>query len=80
MKMRLLAFSMVCLLAAGSLSAARLKDLVDIEGVRDNQLIGYGLVVGLAGTGDKQQTFLPTKVSPTCWNEWASSCPPRPFR
>ena len=36
--------------------AARLKDLVDIEGVRDNQLIGYGLVVGLAGTGDKQQT------------------------
>jgi len=56
MKMRLLAFSMVWLLAAESLSAARLKDLVDIEGVRDNQLIGYGLVVGLAGTGDKQQT------------------------
>src|ERR1700760_1128368 len=44
------------LLLAESLSAARLKDLVDIEGVRDNQLIGYGLVVGLAGTGDKQQT------------------------
>ena len=40
-----------------SLSAARLKDLVDIEGVRDNQLIGYGLVVGLAGTGDRQQTI-----------------------
>jgi flagellar P-ring protein precursor FlgI len=29
-----------------------LKDLAGIEGVRDNQLIGYGLVVGLAGTGD----------------------------
>jgi flagellar P-ring protein precursor FlgI len=43
-------------LLAGSVPAARLKDLVDIEGVRDNQLIGYGLVVGLAGTGDKQQT------------------------
>src|SRR4051794_20729530 len=34
----------------------RLKDLVTIEGVRANQLIGYGLVVGLNGTGDRQQT------------------------
>ena len=33
-------------------AAARIKDIVDIEGVRDNQLIGYGLVVGLNGTGD----------------------------
>lgn len=31
---------------------ARIKDIVDIEGVRDNQLVGYGLVVGLNGTGD----------------------------
>jgi flagellar P-ring protein precursor FlgI len=35
---------------------SRLKDLVEIEGVRGNQLIGYGLVVGLNGTGDRQQT------------------------
>jgi len=34
----------------------RLKDLVSIEGVRDNQLIGYGIVVGLNRTGDSQQT------------------------
>jgi len=34
----------------------RLKELAALEGVRDNQLIGYGLVVGLAGTGDKRQT------------------------
>ena len=33
-------------------SGARIKDIVDIEGVRENQLIGYGLVVGLNGTGD----------------------------
>ena len=33
-------------------TASRIKDLVDIEGVRENQLIGYGLVVGLNGTGD----------------------------
>jgi len=37
--------------------ATRLKDLVSLEGVRDNQLIGYGLVVGLRGTGDRQQTI-----------------------
>src|ERR1700730_10331200 len=36
---------------------ARLKDITSVEGMRDNQLIGYGLVVGLAGTGDKQQTI-----------------------
>lgn len=37
--------------------ASRLKDLATIEGVRDNQLVGYGLVVGLAGTGDRRQTI-----------------------
>lgn len=37
--------------------AVRLKDLVSVEGVRENQLVGYGLVVGLAGTGDKRQTM-----------------------
>jgi flagellar P-ring protein precursor FlgI len=46
-------------LSAGPAAAARLKDLADVEGVRDNQLIGYGVVVGLAGTGDKQQTIFP---------------------
>ena len=33
-------------------AAARIKDIVDFEGVRENQLVGYGLVVGLNGTGD----------------------------
>jgi flagellar P-ring protein precursor FlgI len=42
---------------AAPVRAARLKDLVAIEGVRDNQLLGYGLVVGLAGTGDRQQSL-----------------------
>ena len=35
----------------------RLKELVSLEGVRDNQLVGSGLVVGLNGTGDKRQTL-----------------------
>ncbi len=34
-------------------SASRIKDIVSVEGVRENMLIGYGLVVGLNGTGDK---------------------------
>lgn len=34
-----------------------IRDITQIEGVRDNQLVGYGLVVGLRGTGDRQQTF-----------------------
>ena len=38
-------------------AATRLKELVSLEGVRDNQLIGYGLVVGLNGTGDRKQTI-----------------------
>ncbi|MBI3703698.1 MAG: flagellar basal body P-ring protein FlgI, partial [Rhizobiales bacterium] len=33
-------------------ATSRIKDLANIEGVRQNQLIGYGLVVGLNGTGD----------------------------
>ena len=38
-----------------SVSAERIKDIASFEGVRDNQLIGYGLVVGLDGSGDKGQ-------------------------
>src|ERR1700722_8266841 len=37
-------------------TGTRIKELASLEGVRDNQLIGYGLVVGLSGTGDKAQT------------------------
>lgn len=45
------------LLAPFAPASSRIKDLVSIEGVRDNQLVGYGIVVGLAGTGDRQQTL-----------------------
>jgi flagellar P-ring protein precursor FlgI len=40
------------LIFADNAAAARIKDIASIGGVRDNQLIGYGLVVGLNGTGD----------------------------
>jgi len=40
----------------------RIKDVASIEGIRDNQLIGYGIVVGLRGTGDTQQTVFPVQT------------------
>ena len=46
---------------SGAAKADRLKELVQVEGARDNQLIGYGLVVGLPGTGD-QTTQVPYTV------------------
>ncbi|MDB5805672.1 MAG: flagellar P-ring protein FlgI [Betaproteobacteria bacterium] len=47
--------------AAGQARAERIKDVASVQGVRDNQLIGYGLVVGLDGTGD-QTTQTPFTV------------------
>ena len=41
---------------------ARIKDISSIEGIRDNQLVGYGIVVGLLGTGDSQQTTFPAQT------------------
>jgi len=52
---RLAAIAIGAALAAAPmpvLAFSRVKDLVEIEGIRDNQLVGYGLVVGLNGTGD----------------------------
>ena len=52
---------LICALLAqdGPAQKARIKDVATIEGIRDNQLVGYGLVVGLRGTGDSQQTIFP---------------------
>ena len=48
----LIALAALCMAVLPAQSASRIKDIVDFEGIRDNQLIGYGLVVGLNGTGD----------------------------
>ena len=45
-------FLLIGLLVPGISAADRIKDLASIQGVRNNQLIGYGLVVGLDGSGD----------------------------
>ena len=43
------------MLLTGNVQAMRIKDVASIDGVRSNQLVGYGLVVGLPGTGDQTQ-------------------------
>lgn len=49
----LLLCALLCTLATPVWAAERLRDIADFAGVRDNQLVGYGLVVGLDGTGDQ---------------------------
>jgi flagellar P-ring protein precursor FlgI len=62
---RILAAAAALLLAAAALPAARVKDLTLVEGGRDNQLVGYGLVVGLAGEGDSNAASTLRAVSNT---------------
>jgi flagellar P-ring protein precursor FlgI len=60
----LLAVSLAVGLGAGPADAkSRIKDIVSFEGVRDNQLVGYGVVVGLNGTGDALRNNAMTKQS-----------------
>ncbi|HXF55707.1 MAG TPA: flagellar basal body P-ring protein FlgI [Hyphomicrobiaceae bacterium] len=56
---RLLSVVLAGLLATEAAAATRIKDIVSVQGVRANQLVGYGLVIGLNGTGDslRNSTF-----------------------
>jgi flagellar P-ring protein precursor FlgI len=57
MKLLVLLLLTVCAYSATDPKPIRVRELVALEGARENQLLGYGLVVGLNGTGDKRQTF-----------------------
>lgn len=57
-------YLLCCLVLAAPAQAERIKDLVNLQGMRGNQLIGYGLVVGLDGTGD-QTTQTPFTIQTT---------------
>src|SRR5258707_14360353 len=58
--LKVVAVIAICAIAS-PVSAQRIKDLATVQGVRTNQLIGYGLVVGLDGSGD-QTTQTPFTV------------------
>jgi flagellar P-ring protein FlgI len=58
-----LAAGLACATPAFAQGPVRIKDIADIEGIRDNQLVGYGLVVGLNGTGDRLRSAVFTRQS-----------------
>jgi flagellar P-ring protein FlgI len=68
LKILLVAYALVLLLAPRMIFAddttrkALIRDVTSVEGVRENPLIGYGLIVGLRGTGDRQQTIFTTQT------------------
>jgi len=61
--------TLISILFLSNAHAVRIKDIAEIKGVRGNQLVGYGLVVGLDGTGDgKEQVTVKSRNS--LFNPW----------
>jgi flagellar P-ring protein precursor FlgI len=58
-----LLLALLLALAVPARAQVRIKDIADVEGIRQNQLVGYGLVVGLNGTGDKLDNAVFTRQS-----------------
>ncbi len=59
----LAAFLLLLVLGSPAGAQVRIKDIADVEGIRENQLVGYGLVVGLNGTGDRLDNAVFTRQS-----------------
>ncbi|MFZ0814514.1 MAG: flagellar basal body P-ring protein FlgI [Candidatus Sulfotelmatobacter sp.] len=79
----LAAFALAALVLAGSNVIAQsedhkvlIRDVASVEGIRNNSLIGYGLVVGLKGTGDKQQTFFTIQTLASILQRMGVEIPP----
>ena len=53
-----------------------IRDVASVEGIRNNSLIGYGLVVGLRGTGDKQQTYFTIQTLASILQRMGVEIPP----
>jgi flagellar P-ring protein precursor FlgI len=56
--------------------AIKIRDLTSVEGVRENPLIGYGMVVGLTQTGDSQQTVFTTQTLANIMQRMGAQIPP----
>ena len=61
--MHVLLVAMIIASAGSTQASSRIKDLATFEGVRENQLVGYGIVTGLQGTGDDLNSIAATKES-----------------
>src|SRR3546814_19379079 len=74
--LRLAAMALLCLVATPA-SAERIKDLGNFAGIRTNQLVGYGIVVGLNGTGDdnlerSEERRVGKECVSTCRSRWSA--------
>lgn len=77
MKLKYSLLLMICLTPMGTAHAERIKDLASVAGVRSNQLVGYGLVVGLNGTGDQtSQTPFTVQSLKSMLSQFGVSVPP----
>jgi flagellar P-ring protein FlgI len=66
----------VCALAAVTNRQVLVRDITTIAGIRDNPLVGYGLVVGLRGTGDSQQTIFTVQTLANAMQKMGVLIPP----
>jgi flagellar P-ring protein FlgI len=65
-----------CAIADSEDHKVLIRDVATVEGIRNNSLIGYGLVVGLKGTGDKQQTFFTIQTLASILQRMGVEIPP----
>src|SRR5208282_5046516 len=70
------AFSGAVFIFANEPIAIKIRDLINVEGVRENPLIGYGMVVGLTRTGDSQQTVFTTQTLANIMQRMGAQIPP----
>jgi flagellar P-ring protein precursor FlgI len=82
MRKHLITLCMVAgaLAAAATPQQAPIRDLATVAGVRDNQLVGYGLIVGLNGTGDRRQTMFSAQSLTNLLERMGVSVPPSAIR
>jgi len=71
-----LLFALSGALSASEPVAVKIRDLTSVEGVRENPLIGYGMVVGLTQTGDSQQTVFTTQTLANIMQRMGAQIPP----
>ena len=61
----------IILASSRTVDAEKLRDLCDVVGARDNQLIGYGVVTGLSRTGDDIMAPFAAQSLVRCYEDWA---------
>src|SRR6188474_2939302 len=76
MKSLLIYMCLLAALAGPAAAAVRIKDLARFDGVREQPIIGYGIVVGLSGTGDSQRSVATLQSVSNMLREFGLVVPP----